>query len=126
MEIVSSGGGAQLLATHKKIGITLIEYASLFQPNEPFIIDELEDKINDAGFDISGGLISLDDSADLIGQSSLTYRQLLRTCFKRFNNAEKNGIDISHPLVYLSLTIFEMLGILAAGRKEVIMQGVPL
>lgn len=117
--------------THKTTGINAIEWASLFQPNEPLHIDELEAYIDDMSYEVTGSTKYLDhhaiefdpDSLDL----SVTYRRLLRTCFKRFRDASAgDGVTVTHPLVITSLTIFELFGILAAGRKETIMQGVPL
>lgn len=123
-----SGGQAP---THKTSGINAIEWASLFQPNEPLYIDELEAYIDEMSYEVVGSPKSLDDHAIEFDPDSLdtsiTYRRLLRTCFKRFRDASAgDGVTVTHPLVITSLTIFEMFGILAAGRKEVIMQGVPL
>lgn len=115
--------------THKTKGINAIEWASLFQPNEPMYIDELEDHINDMTYQVEGSLKSLDDHAIEFypNDESITYRKILRTCFKRFRDASAgDGVSVSHPLVITSLTIFELFGILVAGRKETIMEGVPL
>jgi hypothetical protein len=117
--------------THKTENINAIEWASLFLPNEPMYIDELEDFINDSSYQVAGSAKSLDDHAiEFDPQSldtSITYRRILRTCFKRFRDASSgDGVTVNHPLVVTSLTIFEIFGILAAGRKETIMQGVPL
>ncbi len=113
--------------THKTEGITLIEWASLFQPNEPVFIDELEDHINDLSYQVAGSALSLDDLATIIDPNTVvTYRQLLRTSFKRFNAASKNGITVSHPLVVMSLVIFEAFGLIGNGRKETILMGLPL
>ena len=113
--------------THKTKNIQAMEWRRLFLPNEPFIIDELRDNINDPAYQVAGSAVSLDDEAEAIGMS-ITYRMFLRTCFKAFAEATSAGagIDIEDELVYPSLICFEALGILAAGRKEVIIQGVPL
>jgi hypothetical protein len=113
--------------THKTKSIQAMEWRRLFLPNEPFFIDELRDNINSLGYQVAGSAVSLDDEAEAIGMS-ITYRMFLRTCFKAFDEATSagNGIDIDDELTYPSLVCFEALGILAAGRKEVIIQGVPL
>lgn len=113
--------------THKTKGISAIEWRRLFQPNEPFIIDELRANIDNMAYEVAGSLISLDDPASTIGLE-ITYRQFLRTCFEAFKEATNggNGIDVEDVLTYPSLVCFEALGILEAGRKDVIIQGVPL
>lgn len=111
--------------THKTKGISLIEWRTLFQPNEPFLIDELEDNINNASYSLVVDGVSIDDTATLLNLT-VTYRQFLRTCFKSFSQAQKSGIDVDNPLVLPSLYCFEIFGLIAAGRKEVIIQGVPL
>ena len=113
--------------THKTKGISAIEWRRLFQPDEPFIIDELRANIDNMTYEVAGSLISLDDPASTIGLE-ITYRQFLRTCFEAFKEATNggNGIDVEDVLTYPSLVCFEALGILEAGRKEVIIQGVPL
>lgn len=114
--------------THKTTRINAIEWASLFQPNEPLFIDELEAYIDDMSYEVPGSLKSLDDHAvEFDANPLITYRRILRTCFKRFRDASAgDGVSVTHPLVVTSLTIFELFGILANGRKEIIMQGVPL
>lgn len=113
--------------THKTKGIEAIEWRRLFQPDEPFIIDELRANIDNMNYEVAGSLISLDDPATAINLA-ITYRQFLRTCFEAFKEATNggNGIDVEDVLTYPSLVCFEALGIIAAGRKEVIIQGVPL
>lgn len=114
--------------THKTTGIKKIEWARLFTGIEPFRIDELSDKINDESFEITGGSVSLSDDIKLVYGSvsniGITYRDFLRTCFKRFNDTP--SINVDDELIAPSLYAFELLGLLAIGRKEVIMQGVPL
>lgn len=115
--------------THKTSGISAIEWRRLFLPDEPYDIDELRDYISDRAFNIENGAVNLDSPADAIGLT-VTYRKFLRTCFKAFDEAtsgsESKGIDVDDELTYPSLVCFEALGILEAGRKEVIIQGVPL
>jgi hypothetical protein len=113
--------------THKTKGINAIEWRRLFLPNEPYILDELRANINDMSYEVAGSTVSLDDPASALGLP-ITYRQFLRTCFNAFAEATSGaqGINIDDPLVYPSLICFEEFGIIAAGRKEVIIQGVPL
>lgn len=113
--------------THKTKGITAIEWRRLFQPDEPFILDELRANIDNMAYEVAGSVVSLDDPATAVSLA-ITYRQFLRTCFNAFSEATNggNGIDVSDILTYPSLICFETLGIIGAGRKEVIIQGVPL
>ena len=113
--------------THKTRGISAIEWRRLFQPNEPFIVDELRANIDNMAYEVAGRAVSLDDPATAINLS-ITYRQFLRTCFNAFAEATNggNGIDVDDVLTYPSLICFEVFGIIEAGRKEVIIQGVPL
>jgi len=113
--------------THKTKVITAIEWRRLFQPNEPFILDELRANIDNMGYEVTGSAVSLDDPATAINLT-ITYRQFLRTCFNAFAEATNggNGIDVEDVLTYPSLVCFEVFGIIAADRKEVIIQGVPL
>lgn len=116
-----------LSPTHKTKGISAIEWRRLFQPNEPFILDELRANIDNMAYEVPDSLVSLDSPATVIGLS-ITYRQFLRTCFNAFVEATNggNGIDVEDELTYPSLICFETFGIIDAGRKEVIIQGVPL
>jgi hypothetical protein len=115
--------------THKTRGISAIEWRRLFLPDEPFIIDELRANINNMDYEVADSPVSLDAPAAAIGLA-ITYRTFLRTCFNAFaeatSGAGARGIDTDDELTYPSLICFEALGILAAGRKEVIIQGVPL
>ena len=113
--------------THKTKGISAIEWRRLFQPNEPFILDELRANIDNMSYEVAGSAVSLDDAASAISLE-ITYRQFLRTCFEAFKEATNggNGIDVDDVLTYPSLICFETLGIIGVGRKEVIIQGVPL
>ena len=114
--------------THKTRGISAIEWRRLFLPDEPFIIDELRDNINNMSYQVPDSPVSLDVPAAAIGLT-ITYRTFLRTVFNAFTEAtsgEGSGIDTDDELTYPSLICFEALGILAEGRKEIIIQGVPL
>ena len=113
--------------THKTKGINAIEWRRLFQPNEPFILDELRANIDNMSYEVAGSAVSLDDPATAINLA-ITYRQFLRTCFNAFAEATNggSGIDVDDVLIYPSLICFETFGVIAVGRKDVIMQGVPL
>lgn len=114
--------------THKTRGISAIEWRRLFLPDEPFIIDELRANINNMSYQVPDSPVSLDVPAAAIGLA-ITYRTFLRTVFNAFTEAtsgEGRGIDTDDELTYPSLICFEALGILAEGRKEIIIQGVPL
>lgn len=113
--------------THKTKGISAIEWRRLFQPNEPFILDELRANIDNPIYEVPNSAVSLDDPAAAINLA-ITYRQFLRTCFNAFAEATNggNGIDVEDILTYPSLICFEVFGIISAGRKDVIIHGVPL
>lgn len=114
--------------THKTKGITAIEWRRLFTPDEPYILDELRAMINEPSYQVPNSPVSLDAPAAALNMS-ITYRQFLRTCFNAFAEATSGigrGIDTDDALTYPSLICFEALGILAPGRKEIIIQGVPL
>lgn len=115
------------IPTHKTKGISAIEWRRLFLPNEPFILDELRANISNLDYEVPNSAVSLDSPAAAINLT-ITYRQFLRTCFNAFEEATSggNGIDVADQLTYPSLICFEALGIIAPGRKEVIIQGVPL
>jgi len=124
---ISSGSAGQSAQTYKTKAIGAIEWRRLFQPDESFILDELRANIDNMAFQVLGSLVNLDSPASVIG-IAITYRQFLRTCFNAFAEATNggNGIDVADVLTYPSLICFEALGVIASGRKEVIIQGVPL
>lgn len=113
--------------THKTRNITAIEWRRLFTADEQFALDELQAMINDMSYEVPGSNASLDSPAAALGISA-TYRKFLRTCFNAAKEVQNNGngIDVEDDLAFPSLICFEALGILADGRKEVIIQGVPL
>jgi hypothetical protein len=71
------------------------------------------------------GVVAADDDAAAIGFAGITYRDLLRTTFKAFDDAD--AIDCENAGVELGLTIQVALGLLdSPTRKDIIKQGVPL
>lgn len=116
-----------LSPAHKTKGINAIEWRRLFKPNEPYIIDELRANINDMNYQVPNSPVNLDDSASAL-DLTITYRQFLRTCFNAFEEATNggDGIDVEDILTFPSLICFEVFGVIEAGRKEVIIKGVPL
>lgn len=114
--------------THKTKGISAIEWRRLFHPNEPFILDALRANIDNMDYQVDGSQTSLDAPALVVNLPTITYRDFLRTCFNAFAEATNggNGIDVEDILTYPSLICFEVFGIIAAGRKDVIIKGVPL
>lgn len=112
--------------THKTSGIDLIQWSKLFTISEMMIIDNMSANINgDLSF-LPVGTVDIDDSTTATLGFAGTYRDFLRTCFKRFAECATTGINVADPLVLPSLYCFELLGIIQVGRKEVIIQGVPL
>jgi hypothetical protein len=112
--------------THKTRGIDLIAWSKLFTIEEMMLIDKLSSNIEgDLSF-LPSGEVNIDDSTvEKLGIEG-TYRDFLRSCFKRFAECNTTGINVDDPLVMPSLYCFELLGLIAAGRKEVIICGVPL
>ena len=71
------------------------------------------------------GSVEPDDDAAAIGFAGVTYRDLLRTTFKSFDDALT--IDCDNQGVELGLTVQSLLGLLdSPARKDVIKLGVPL
>lgn len=109
---------------YKTNGITLNEWAGLFTVDEMMAVDKLADHINGDLSWLTGNSVNPDDTATALVLSA-TYRDFLRSCFKRFESI-RDGLDVADPLVAPSLLCFELLGIIAPGRREVIILGVPL
>lgn len=113
--------------THKTKGLSQTEYRSLFTLTETIKNDECESMINDPSFQISGGVVGLDDFAVSVGQPGFTYRQLMRSGYRAFARAVESGINIDHPVTVLSLNCQALLGLLdSPSRKDTILLGYPL
>jgi hypothetical protein len=110
--------------THKTSGLTATEYRKLLTFSEQIRNDKARTHI-DGDLSWLSGAVDADDDASAIGFAGDTYRDVLRTIFKSFDDA--TSIDCSDPAVDLGLTVQSLLGLLdSPARKDVIKLGVPL
>lgn len=110
--------------THKVKGLDSTQYRSLLTIAEQIRNDKARTNIDGDLSWLSGSVEPDDDAAD-IGFAGFTYRDLLRTTFKSFDDA--SAIDCDNSSVDLGLTVQTMLGLLdSPTRKDVIKLGVPL
>lgn len=113
--------------THKTKGLNQTEYRGLYSLVETIKIDELEAYINDATYQVIGGVVGLDDDAALAGVSGATYRQLMRSGFAAFAKATESGVDMDNQTTVLSVNCQDLLGLLdSPERKDTILLGKPL
>jgi len=110
--------------THKVKGLSATEYRKLLTLTEQIRNDKARTHI-DGDLAWMSGSVEPDDDAAAIGFAGATYRDLLRTVFKSFDDA--TAIDCDDPAVDLGLTVQSLLGLLdSPTRKDVIKLGVPL
>ena len=110
--------------THKTKGLSSTEYRNLLTIAEQIRNDKARSLIEGDLTWLSGS-VEPDDDAAAIGFAGVTYRDLLRTTFKAFDDALT--IDCDNASVDLGLTIQGLLGLLdSPARKDVIKLGVPL
>ena len=113
--------------THKAKGLNQTEYRGLYSLAETIKIDELEAYINDVTYQVSGGVVELDDDAALAGVSGATYRQLMRSGFAAFAKATESGVDMDNQTTVISVNCQDLLGLLdSPQRKDIILLGKPL
>ena len=113
-----------LAPTHKTKGLSSTEYRNLLTIAEQIRNDKARSLIEGDLTWLSGS-VEPDDDAAAIGFADVTYRDLLRTIFKSFDDA--TSIDCSDPAVDLGLTVQGLLGLLDyPERKDVVKLGVPL
>lgn len=111
-------------STHKTKGLSATEYRKLLTLTEQIRNDKARTHI-DGDLAWLSGSVEPDDDAAAIGFAGATYRDLLRTVFKSFDDA--TAIDCDDPAVDLGLTVQSLLGLLdSPTRKDVIKLGVPL
>lgn len=127
MDIVSSGcGSAQGFKTQK---LSVAEYRSLFTTNEQLKFDKANSLIEGSFSWLTGGTVTIDQAATLVGLPSATYRDLLRTVCAAYNAAPAdNGFSMDSKQVLFGLMVMELLGLLAdtTTRRNTILQGLPL
>ena len=110
--------------THKTKGLDSTQYRSLLTFSEQIRNDKARTNI-DGDLSWLSGTVDPEDDAAAIGFAGVTYRDLLRTTFKAFDDALT--IDCDNASVDLGLTIQGLLGLLdSPARKDVIKLGVPL
>lgn len=111
-------------STHKTKGLSATEYRNLLTLTEQIRNDKARTHI-DGDLAWLSGSVEPDDDAAAIGFAGATYRDLLRTVFKSFDDA--TAIDCDDPAVDLGLTVQSLIGLLdSPTRKDVIKLGVPL
>jgi hypothetical protein len=107
--------------THKTKKLTKTEYRSLFTANESIMIDMLRGKIEATTI---AGYPTIDDNAAALGLGSLTYRDIMRSVFNAY--ADADAVDIDHPDTILAINAMRELGIYNQARQDVILLGLPL
>ena len=121
---ISSGSAGQTAQAYKTKGLTCTEYRNLLTFSEQIRNDKARTNIEGDLLWLSG-VVEPDDDAEAIGFAGVTYRDLLRTTFKAFDDSE--SIDCDSAGVNLGLTVQSMLGLLdSMARKSTIQIGAPL
>ena len=121
---ITEGVSPPAAPTHKTKGLSSTEYRNLLTISEQIRNDKARTHI-DGDLTWLSGSVEPDDDAAAIGFAGVTYRDLLRTTFKAFDDALT--IDCDNASVDLGLTIQGLLGLLdSPARKDVIKLGVPL
>lgn len=107
--------------THKTIGLTKTEYRKLFTTAESIQIDRLRSQIEEPTI---SGFPGIDDDAAPLGLGGVTYRDILRSCFNAF--ADANDVDMTHPDTILAINALEAVGAYNTSRKNEILLGLEL
>lgn len=112
---------------YKTKALNQTEYRGLFTISETVANDECEAMINNSNYQLTGGIVGLDDLADLVGVPFATYRQLMRSAYAAFAKSTVSGVDMDNPTTVLSLNCQALLGLLdSPDRKDAILMGKPL
>lgn len=110
--------------THKTKGLGSTQYRSLLTFSEQIRNDKARTNI-DGDLSWLSGAVDPEDDAAAVGFAGFTFRDVLRTVYKSFDDADV--IDCDNPSVELGLTVQSLLGLLdSPERKDVIKLGVPL
>jgi hypothetical protein len=127
MEIISGSAGQQA-QQYKAIGLSRTEYRSLFTLAEQIKSDKCRSKIDGDLSWLTGGAVGVDDNATALGFPTVKYRDLLRTGFQAYDDADPlNGFNITSQTLQFGLTVMDMVGLLDdATRKATILKGLPL
>lgn len=135
VETQLAGGGTSLVwvsppvpPIYKTTGLSRTEYRSLFTLNEQIKSDKARSQIDGDLSWLTGGMVGIDDNASLLGYPSLKYRDLLRTGFQAYNDADPSaGFNLTSQTLIFGLTVMDMVGLLDdATRKTTILKGVLL
>lgn len=112
----------------KTKGLSRTEYRSLFTLTEQIKSDKCRLQINGDLSWLTGGMVNIDDNATVLGYPTLKYRDLLRTGFQAYDDADPlAGFNVSSPTLIFGLTVMDMVGLLDdATRKTTILKGLPL
>lgn len=119
---------------YKTKGLSKTEYRSLLTATEALRNDKARSCIDGDMSWLSGGLVGIDDVisaqsfpllSDLAG---FTFRDVLRTAYKAYDDSEvSGGIDIDYPATVMAVNVQALLGLLdSPARKDVILLGKPL
>jgi hypothetical protein len=119
---------------YKTKGLDQIEYRSLLTPIEAIKNDKARANINGDMSWLTGGVVGIDDVVDetyaaILGEVFLgvSYRDLLRSVYRAFDDSVKSGIDMDNPTVMLGANIQALLALLdAPERVPIILLGKPL
>jgi len=122
--------------THKTKSLDQTEYRGLYTKEETVKLDKLKKLIDLASiidgeivfaYQVSGGVVGLDDDAVLVGATGSTYRDLMRSSFEAFDKATVSGVDMDNQTTVLSINCQDLLGLLdSPQRKATILLGKPL
>lgn len=128
MSDIVFSGSANIDQQYKTRGLSRTEYRSLFTTTEQIKSDKCRSKIDGDLSWLTGGMVGIDDSATLLGFPTVKYRDLLRTGFQAYDDADPiAGFNLSSQTLIFGLTVMDMVGLLDdATRKETILKGVPL
>ena len=78
-------------------------------------------------YQVTGGVVGLDDNAALVGFAGATYRQLMRSGFAAFAKSTESGVDMDNQTTVISVNCQDLLGLLdSPERKDTILLGKPL
>jgi hypothetical protein len=101
-------------------GIDKAQWFDMFTPVEQIKLSELKTRLEDFSF----MQVQLDAPTEVDGYAT-TYRAVMRAFFAAWDSAP--SISVKHPMLYSSLGMLEMLGILDdETRKDTLILGVPL
>lgn len=115
-----NGDAGKTAPSRKTQHLTKTEYRSLFTASETILIDKTRSKIDG---DLSY-LSNIDNDAAAVGFAGVTYRDILRSSFNAF--ADADDVSLDYPETVLAVTAMEIVGLVGTGRAAEILEGLPL